>query len=935
MSLLHKNRNTALQLFCDLIGFQVDKDKFFYQLRKLAEASTLAKKNISNDNQWTHFKYILKTNWSVVAQRSPEEIQKRPGSPPPPLPSKKLKLAVKTRNDCEKCPVFKAKIDALEVSLKNVKDEHSDKLLKQKASDTLKLETAHSQILQLKQRIKDSKEEWSDKLAKSKQLFLDEKVKVKMLKENCKCKRWKEKVKNHKKTIKNLRRAKNNFYAQLKRRSTNPIELSNKLRNEKIRVAFRDKKLSVLSGVISKLEKDKLKLEKEIKNLELYIDDIECSNAASEDLPPPPENVTVKQFDPDVRRVIYEALHSKVPLAHAQGLITCTLKTLGNHDTPVLPSKSTIARMSTEVSVLSCLQAVEALLDSDCATLAWDATTLAGKHLNEIHIQTESKTFTVSVQELPGGKTVEYVAHITSVINRMAELYGAYRGLDAVAVKEQIISKIRSTMSDRASVNSCVVRELRQLWSIDLVELHCNLHPLDSFSSQIRSSLKNLDSEWSLNVTGRDCCVANFLYCLSKLRIKEKGDPAGFSTFLRKHGVSPRKILRYVGNRWNVLFKMSATVLEHQSLIQLYLDKYCRNSGQLRNDLLWAISNESVLIQMRALALIGRLITTPWVELFYGNKDKLSNLECIPQLKKFSENLTSMVHDPSLLLTSPNDIFGRSLRNDPLLLWLQDSLPSEKLMRCLKDMLSSIDKVTNRQLERYLSGELSDVTPELLEATKASTPHNVWAERVLGTLNAFWERGKQSSFEFLESRLIATTNDTMFWLDGMDKNERDSVIQFAVKMSAKLRNENAQRKIDLKKAAGRKLTEMGQKRDSMKRKEFEKKIFEILKSDNRIACLEEEELYADLGDNEKELIKGIAAQESLKNTNIRHEWDEGDETTETYNGTFQTTVKRKNGLLSYRVKYWLTGLEEASELTNMPSEQLIADILLGDLKIRG
>ena len=126
--------------------------------------------------------------------------------------------------------------------------------------------------------------------------------------------------------------------------------------------------------------------------------------------------------------------------------------------------------------------------------------------------------------------------------------------------------------------------------------------------------------------------MANFLYCLSKLRIKEKGDPAGFLTFLRKHGSLPRKILCYVGNRWNVLFKLSATVLEHQSLIQLYLDKYCRNSRQLRNDLLWAISNESVLIQLRALALIGRLITTPWV------------------------------NDPSLLLTSPNDIFGRSLR---------------------------------------------------------------------------------------------------------------------------------------------------------------------------------------------------------------------------------------------------------------------------------
>ena len=126
----------------------------------------------------------------------------------------------------------------------------------------------------------------------------------------------------------------------------------------------------------------------------------------------------------------------------------------------------------------------------------------------------------------------------------MAHIYSDYKGLDPVGIKGTIIGRIGSTCSDRASVNSVVVRELRHLWNVDLIELHCNLHPLDSFASKIRSGLKELDTAWDLRTTGRDCCAANFLYSLSKLRIKETGDPAGFTSWLVENGIPPSKIMR-------------------------------------------------------------------------------------------------------------------------------------------------------------------------------------------------------------------------------------------------------------------------------------------------------------------------------------------------------------------------------------------------------
>ena len=60
-------------------------------------------------------------------------------------------------------------------------------------------------------------------------------------------------------------------------------------------------------------------------------------------------------------------------------------------------------------------------------------------------------------------------------------------------------------------------------------------------------------------------------------------------------------------------------------------------------------------------------------------------------------------------------------------------------------MLAAILKVSNRQLQDYITGELSEVTPDEIYKTRACAPHNVWTERVLGTYNALYDRAKQAT----------------------------------------------------------------------------------------------------------------------------------------------------------------------------------------------
>ena len=49
----------------------------------------------------------------------------------------------------------------------------------------------------------------------------------------------------------------------------------------------------------------------------------------------------------------------------------------------------------------------------------------------------------------------------------------------------------------------------------------------------------------------------------------------------------------------------------------------------LSEDLLYAIKSDVVINQMKALALIGKVVTTPYLRLMYKNEEKLTNLQMV------------------------------------------------------------------------------------------------------------------------------------------------------------------------------------------------------------------------------------------------------------------------------------------------------------------
>uniref|UniRef100_A0A2C9KJ42 Uncharacterized protein n=1 Tax=Biomphalaria glabrata TaxID=6526 RepID=A0A2C9KJ42_BIOGL len=192
-----------------------------------------------------------------------------------------------------------------------------------------------------------------------------------------------------------------------------------------------------------------------------------------------------------------------------------TIRNTSDIDLPVI---STVAQMSREMGVIADLQVAEAVLQADGVTLSFDATTIKGNHINEIHFNTKEQSLTASVLMLPGGRAEDYVQHIMDTLEDLSITYSAFHKCEIQEVRNKMRGKILSTLTDRAAVNSATVNKLNDLLERQLLQLNCHLHPLDGIANETRKVLLESNSIIPSAVHGTDCRIANLLYAISKLR---------------------------------------------------------------------------------------------------------------------------------------------------------------------------------------------------------------------------------------------------------------------------------------------------------------------------------------------------------------------------------------------------------------------------------
>ena len=436
-----------------------------------------------------------------------------------------------------------------------------------------------------------------------------------------------------------------------------------------------------------------------------------------------------RQYNSTVRKCIYHVLSHQCPVDHAAEIVGYVAEQFTGKPIESLPHPTTVARMAREMGVLSDIQAGEALTSNSKCSIAWDATELDGAHVNEVHVATPSTSknrdyVTLSVAQLPGGTTSDYTEHITQSLDDAAHAYSGWAGEQPSDVLSQIKSNITSCISDRVAVNHCVAETLKENVNSQIVELHCNLHPLDSLANVSRTALKATGVAGS--TYGKDCAAVNFIQGMSKMRYKSgKGDPASFKAFCKERNIALKLFPRYVGNRLHILFHLAGIYTHLQKDMLLFLTKFCPTRGGLTSALVKDLQNPTILAHLQILGLFGKLLTGPWMSMFYS--EERSSLDMVPHLKQCVASLEDLEKAPETLVTRTVDIFGQSLDSpDAVLSAVRDAPDVDESV--VKSLCSAFLAVCKRQLRNYLA---DDFTAQQRELAKIAPTHNMQSERIM------------------------------------------------------------------------------------------------------------------------------------------------------------------------------------------------------------
>ena len=344
-----------------------------------------------------------------LKSKSPEVCQRAPTVVTP----------VKTRGDCAKCPSAKK----LNFSLKN----------------SLREEKRKCQVLK------------SDSCR---------------IKKIYKVRETRQKVKRHEVKLEDLRQAprKKQIEFNFLQRSYKKQDMTiNALSKENVRLASENKKkcnkISSLESTCSNLKKAVRENTIEISKVKQYSDYLAAVSVEKHE-----EEFynsrDGKMYNLDVRRCIYQALLCDVPVQNCGVLLRAFMNIVNKRDINV-PSPSTCAQMAYELGVLSTIMLAEFMLNQRHLCLSWDATTLEGAHLNEIHLTANKvRCLVLDVGHLPGGKTADYVYHLISALTEAAGTYARYADKSPETILASFKASISSTLTDRAAVNACVTRQL-------------------------------------------------------------------------------------------------------------------------------------------------------------------------------------------------------------------------------------------------------------------------------------------------------------------------------------------------------------------------------------------------------------------------------------------------------------------------------------------
>jgi len=578
------------------------------------------------------------------------------------------------------------------------------------------------------------------------------------------------------------------------------------------------KKLKERDDAISNLEYENLILKEQVEELQSQIKELQSEEK---------ENIikmktNEKTYSSMTRMMVFDHIVNNVPTTNIPPLIEQSQVRAGLK-VEKIPQRTAVEMMARELGAISEFQTAATILKSDNVTIGFDATTQEGTHVNSVHFTTEKECCVAAVDELPGGTAADYAEHVMDTVDRLCESYSYFMDTDLQQTRKEIVGRINNSMTDRCAANHAALRIVCSAWRKPLNELNCHLHPLDSFASATRAALKKLEQSEG-EADDNDCTAANLILQINKLRYKDgKGDPRGFISFLNRHNL-PRCILpRYRGNRLHVLYAISAVLIEHYDLFVDFFKSEI-HCGKLPSSFLQDFTDETAKMELHVLGLLGKTLSGPWLKLFYTSaENQINHVEGIQVVRLVLHNLKVAAESPEAFLTAEIDLFGNPLVVDSTMSVLRDGIARDTSMysMMMESCLKAVIDVIERQYSKYFT---LDIAQKLKQETKSARCHNIDAEEVMGMFSAAKKRAPNATLCFLSCRMRAKKNRTVAFIDSLDDDAKEKVLQKAIPFGRKQRDKKKLRHKELKEEIIRRQDDKRQKKSQLQRKDLEKQL---------------------------------------------------------------------------------------------------------------
>lgn len=194
-----------------------------------------------------------------------------------------------------------------------------------------------------------------------------------------------------------------------------------------------------------------------------------------------------------MRILVYSCIQANTPVGQVHNLLLRLSSPLKLQLSATdVPAQSTVSVMALELGLWSDVHVARVLMENKKITLAFDATTQEGIHINAVHITINNQCYVLGLDLLPGGTAVDYASQVVALFDHFARIISIFYSIPLDQVLPRLQSNVSCVMTDRAIVNQAAVRIIEHEFKIPkLVHVHCNLHPIDSH-------FKVQDFSWSI-----------------------------------------------------------------------------------------------------------------------------------------------------------------------------------------------------------------------------------------------------------------------------------------------------------------------------------------------------------------------------------------------------------------------------------------------------